>query len=85
MFIVSLFCNVDDFFSVYEKYKASQSHVQLPADRPLETRGHPHTISYNIARLSCMLPSQEGVNNTTLLSALIIKLFLMVCCFFLPL
>ena len=41
MLIVSLFCNVDDFFSVYEKYKASQ---QLPTDRPLETRGHPRTL-----------------------------------------
>ena len=41
MLIVSLFCNVDDFFSVYEKYKASQ---QLPTDRPLKHARHPRTL-----------------------------------------
>ncbi len=41
MFIISLFCNIDDFFNVYKKYKASQ---QLPVDRPLETRGRPRTL-----------------------------------------
>ncbi len=41
MFIISLFCNIDDFFYVYKKYKASQ---QLPADRSLETRGRPRTL-----------------------------------------
>ncbi len=41
MFIISLFCNINDFFNVYKKYKVSQ---QLPADRPLETRGRPRTL-----------------------------------------
>ncbi len=41
MFIISLFCPIDNFFNIYKKYKASQ---QLPTDRPFETRGRPRTL-----------------------------------------
>lgn len=41
MFIVSLFCEIHDFFIVYEKYKAA---YQLPEDITPETRGRKRTL-----------------------------------------
>lgn len=41
MAIVSLFCEIHDFFIVYEKHKAAH---QLPASQRPETRGRPRTL-----------------------------------------
>ena len=41
MFIISLFCEIHDFFTVYEKYKAAH---QLPASQRPETRGRSRTL-----------------------------------------
>lgn len=57
MCIVSLFCNVYDFFKDYEKYKASQ---QLPADRPPETRGRPRTLHDSEVMTILILFHQSG-------------------------
>ena len=41
MTIVSLFCEIDDFFIAYEKHKAAH---QLPASQRPETRGRPRIL-----------------------------------------
>ena len=41
MTIVSLFCEIDDFLIVYEKYKAAH---QLPANQRPEKRGRSCTL-----------------------------------------
>ncbi len=41
MSIISLFCEVDDFFLAFEKYRLAH---QLPVPQPLERRGHPPTL-----------------------------------------
>ena len=42
MNIITLFCEIDDFFLAYEKWQATQS---LPRETPpLETRGHPRGL-----------------------------------------
>ena len=40
--IVSLFCEIDDFFLAYKKYKAT--HCRFPTARPPETRGCPRQL-----------------------------------------
>ena len=39
--ILSLFCEIDDFFLAYEKWKATQC---LAETTPPETRGHPRKL-----------------------------------------
>ena len=39
--ILSLFCEIDDFFLAYEKWKATQC---LPETTPMETRGRPRNL-----------------------------------------
>ena len=41
MNIITLFCEIDDFFLAYEKWQATQS---LPRATPLETRGRPRRL-----------------------------------------
>lgn len=41
MSIISLFCEVDDFFLAFEKYRLAH---QLPAREPTEKRGRPRTL-----------------------------------------
>ena len=41
MHIVSLFCEIDDFFLAFEKYQAQ---YQLPGTSPPEKRGRPRTL-----------------------------------------
>ena len=42
MNIITLFCEIDDFFLAYEKWQATQS---LPRETPpLETRGRPRRL-----------------------------------------
>ena len=41
MHIVSLFCEIDDFFLAFEKY---QAHHQLPGTSSPEKRGRPRTM-----------------------------------------
>ena len=41
MHIVSLFCEIDDFFLAFEKYQAEH---QLPGTSPLEKRGRPRRL-----------------------------------------
>ncbi len=41
MAIASLFCEIHDFFIVYEKYKVTH---QLPVSQCPETRGCPRTL-----------------------------------------
>ena len=41
MNIITLFCNIDDFFLAYEKWQATHC---LPETTPLETRGRPRQL-----------------------------------------
>ena len=41
MNIITLFCNIDDFFLAYEKWMAAHC---LPKETPPETRGHPRKL-----------------------------------------
>ncbi len=41
MSILTLFCEIDDFFLPYEKWKTTKC---LPEARPIETRGRPRHL-----------------------------------------
>ena len=47
MNIITLFCEIDDFFLAYEKWVSTQC---LPETTPLETRGRPRRLHPSVTK-----------------------------------
>ena len=57
MNILTLFCEIDDFFLAYEKWVSTQC---LPETRPLETRGRPRQLHPSeVMTLLIAFPSKQ--------------------------